>query len=372
MKFGMFFIGSSTDVGDNAKALREVLDQIVYAEELGYDAVWFAEHHSSYGMLGSPAVIMAAAAKRTTRIRLGIAVSVLPFHNPVSVAEEYAMVDVLSGGRLDFAVGRGNQALEYHMMQADRDNSKTVFWEALEVIQGLWASEGDFSYSGQHFNFTNIRCYPRPLQNPVPTWVAAVTQGTFDETARRGYPIMTAGGQTGGGMEQVVANQNQARQALIATGANAAEIVLPMAMNTYIAATPQQARDEFRDAMWTQSKLIPVNPFAAATPQVAEASEKPDFAAYAKAAAELRTFSNTPDAYIDNAIAKGGILCTDPAGARAQLRTLQETMGLDYFIAPTNLGGLDDARVRESMRLFAEEVMPAFQDGEAARTRRAA
>lgn len=359
MKFGMFFIGSA--VTDNhARTIEEALGQIEYAEELGYDSVWFAEHHSSYGMLGSPAVIMAAAAQRTTRIRLGVAVAVLPFHNPVSIAEDYAMVDVLSGGRLDFAVGRGNQSLEYHMMQADRDNSKSVFWEALELIQSLWSASGPISYHGKHFDFENIETFPKPLQKPVPLWVAAVTPSTFDEAAARGLRIMTAGGAASGSFEKLAESQKQARAALAAAGAPPEWMELPMAMNTYIAATPERARDEFKYANWMQHELTPNNPFAAATTPTFS-PDSPDFAVYARASKELKAVSETADGYIEHALSKGSILCTDPAGARDYLRRAQTEAQVDYFICPTNLGGLADALIRESMRLFAEEVMPEFR-----------
>jgi alkanesulfonate monooxygenase SsuD/methylene tetrahydromethanopterin reductase-like flavin-dependent oxidoreductase (luciferase family) len=356
MKFGMFFIGSSA-TDDHARALNDLLDQVCYAEELGYDSVWFAEHHSAYGMLGSPAVIMAAAAQRTTRIRLGVAVSVLPFHNPVSVAEDYATVDVLSGGRLDFAVGRGNQSLEYHMMQADRDHSKEVFWEALEIIQALWSAKGPISFHGRHFDFDNIASYPRPIQDPVPLWVAAVTKGTYEEVARRGLRIMTAAGLAGGSFEDFVSSCDAVRQALKEAGHDPSWASFPTAVNTYIASTPEKAVEEFKHAYWMQHELGPVDPFSAAT------QTNKDFAEYEVQSKALKPIYESPDTYIAHALKGSGILCTDPAGARAYLRRLRDAAGVDHFICPTNIGGLEHERVTESMRLFATEVAPEFRDG---------
>ena len=109
MKFGIFLIASSPN-RDHKRDYDEMLEQAEYAEALGYDSIWVAEHHSAYGSISSPAVLLAAIAQRTKRIRIGSSISVLPFQNPVRTAEEYAMVDVLSGGRLNFGVGRGNPA----------------------------------------------------------------------------------------------------------------------------------------------------------------------------------------------------------------------------------------------------------------------
>ncbi|RIK03299.1 MAG: luciferase, partial [Acidobacteria bacterium] len=116
MKFGIFYVLECPD-RDFSRAYREMLEQIAYAEQLGFDEVWLAEHHGSdYGSMPSPQVAAAAIAARTERMRIGIAVSNLTFDWPVRIAEDYAMVDVISGGRLDFGVGRGYQPDEFHNM----------------------------------------------------------------------------------------------------------------------------------------------------------------------------------------------------------------------------------------------------------------
>ena len=116
MRFGVFYVLESPD-DDYRRAWEEMLEQIEFAEQLGFDSVWLAEHHgSNYGTMPSPQVAAAAVASRTTRMRIGIAVSILPFDNPVRIAEDYAMVDVISNGRLDFGVGRGYQPHEVRML----------------------------------------------------------------------------------------------------------------------------------------------------------------------------------------------------------------------------------------------------------------
>ena len=151
MKFGVFFVCESPD-RDFKRAYDEMLEQIDYAEHLGFDTVWLAEHHgSTYGSMPSGAVMAAAVAQRTKFIRIGLAVSILPFNNPVRIAEDYAMVDVLSGGRLDFGVGRGYQPSEYAMLGlADKQaQSREIFQESLDILIGLWTHDEALSLAAR-------------------------------------------------------------------------------------------------------------------------------------------------------------------------------------------------------------------------------
>src|SRR5579862_7935814 len=178
MKFGIFYIGGMTHT-DFKKTYDEFLEQVKFAEELGYDSIWIGEHHGSlYGTFPNAAVLAASIAKVTTKLRIGVSCSILPFQNPVRIAEDWAMVDVISGGRVDFGAGRGYQPREFAMMMADQEVSRGVFAESLDVILGLWNSEGPFSYHGEHFNFENIKIFPKPIQKPMPVWIAAVSPST--------------------------------------------------------------------------------------------------------------------------------------------------------------------------------------------------
>ncbi|MBA3347195.1 MAG: LLM class flavin-dependent oxidoreductase, partial [Actinobacteria bacterium] len=189
MKFGVFFVSETPD-DDYKRAYDETLEQIEYAEHLGFDTVWLAEHHgSTYGSMPSGAVMAAAVAQRTTFIRIGLAVNILPFNNPVRMAEDYAMVDVLSNGRLDYGVGRGYQPDEFAMLGlGDRqETSREIFQESLEVITGLWTHE-QFSYSGKYYTLDHAELHPRPIQKPhPPVYVAAISPETFGLIAEKGY-----------------------------------------------------------------------------------------------------------------------------------------------------------------------------------------
>lgn len=136
MKFGILLCAGISD--DRRRDLLQPLAQAVAAEELGYDSVWVTEHHSRFGMIGSPAVLLAAIAARTSSIRIGSMAAILPYHDPVRIAEDYALVDVLSGGRLELGVGRGNVSSERALFGVDPATSRAVFWEALARIRSLW------------------------------------------------------------------------------------------------------------------------------------------------------------------------------------------------------------------------------------------
>lgn len=172
MKFGIFYVLECPD-HDFTRAYREMLEQISYAEKLGFDEVWLAEHHGSdYGSMPSPQVAAAAIAERTERMRIGIAVSNLTFDWPVRIAEDYAMVDVLSGGRLDFGVGRGYQPQEFRNMGVGniQGESREVFVEASRSYEGCgaspWANRSPFT-AGTSTSTRSTATHPGTASDPA-------------------------------------------------------------------------------------------------------------------------------------------------------------------------------------------------------------
>src|SRR5438309_5877106 len=144
---------------------RQVLEQVQLAEELGFECFWFTEHHFVLygGPVPNPAVIMSAAAARTSKIHLGSAISILPLHHPVQVAEDYAMVDVVSGGRLEFGVGLGNAPRDLQNFEISRDERRDRFEESLQLIRAAW-NEERFTHHGKFWNLEDTSIYPRPVQ----------------------------------------------------------------------------------------------------------------------------------------------------------------------------------------------------------------
>ncbi|MGB7951316.1 MAG: LLM class flavin-dependent oxidoreductase, partial [Candidatus Binatia bacterium] len=193
MKFGIFVFGDNhPELGRSIQQYyQEVLTMAEWAEELGFDSFWLGEHHFYwYGTCVSPPMVIAALGQRTKKIRLGPAVAVPAFHNPLVLAEEYAFADNLCGGRLDFGLGSGFSPLEFKTFGITIEEAKERFWEATEIILKAWRQD-QFSHQGKHYRFDNVSLYMKPLQKPMPpTWMAASSDDTLVKAGELALPIM--------------------------------------------------------------------------------------------------------------------------------------------------------------------------------------
>ena len=186
------------------EAFAEAMSIVEIAETQGLDGVWLAERHFAMhrrptdpmgagipSIASVPLVLAAAIAARTTRLRIGTGVSVLPLCHPIRTAEEAATVDQISQGRLDFGVGRSGFPRAYSGYGVRYDESRERFQESLDVILKAWTQEG-FSHTGKYFAFDNLTVVPRPYQKPPPPiWVAATTHDTFPMVGRMGFSLVT-------------------------------------------------------------------------------------------------------------------------------------------------------------------------------------
>ena len=227
------------------RIFKEQLDTLRAAEELGFDYIWAPEHHfTEYGFCASPMLTLAAMASVTKRVRLGSAVVVLPFNDPVRVAEEGAMVDLMSDGRLDLGVGRGFQPVEFRGFGVDQARSHEMFSEALQIIERAWTGE-TVSFEGRHFKIDEHAVRPRPIQRPhPPIWLAAVNAPSFEMAGMRGYNLLCTlvpGFHTPLTVEYV----QTYRRALHAGGHDAAKKQIGALCMVYCADTTEQARQDF-------------------------------------------------------------------------------------------------------------------------------
>ncbi|MBV9121612.1 MAG: LLM class flavin-dependent oxidoreductase, partial [Chloroflexi bacterium] len=173
--------------------MRYLVDFMASSEDLGFDAVWANEHHfHAYGgHVPSPPIFLSAIAQRTKRVRLGTSIIVLPLHNPIEIAEQMAMVDAMSGGRLELGVGRGFVAWDHHTFGINMEEGQPRTVEGLEVILKAWTGK-PFTHHGQFYNYENLTVWPRPQQEPVPVWIACSgTPSSFERTAREGHKLLT-------------------------------------------------------------------------------------------------------------------------------------------------------------------------------------
>lgn len=196
MRFGYYILNTYVPELDGAspELYARWLEQIDAAEDLAFDSLWVTEHHFRHfgGMMPNPQLLLTAAAQRTRRLRLGSAVSILPMHNPIRIAEDFAMVDLLSRGRLDFGAGRGMHPLEYTVFQADWSNAQARLPEALDIIMRAWTGD-EFEWSGQYYRYPKLTVYPKPMQTPHPPIYVTANKDpeSFAMVGTRGHHLMT-------------------------------------------------------------------------------------------------------------------------------------------------------------------------------------
>src|SRR5207253_2911954 len=194
MEFGLFTEFHCPPGTSEAAAFEESMAQMLAAEALGFDAVWLAELHfqKDRSVLASPLAVAAAIAGRTRRVKIGIAVQVLPLSHPLRLAEDVATVDHLSKGRLEFGVGRSGLPGHYQGFNIPYAESRERFLETLDILVKAWTQER-FSHDGTYFQFRDVCLVPKPYQKPhPPIRIAATTEETYALVGRRGFPVFVA------------------------------------------------------------------------------------------------------------------------------------------------------------------------------------
>jgi probable F420-dependent oxidoreductase len=194
MEFGLFGGARAKRGGPSgdSQGYGDFIDYVVAAERLGYRSIFLVEHHfTGYAQVSASLALLSYIAARTQTIRLGTAVVVLPWHNPVLVAEEAATLDLLSGGRLDFGVGKGYRDYEFSGFCVPMEEATERFDEAMEVIRKSWTANGRFSHHGKRWHFENVVVEPAPVQRPHPPfWLGAGSAESIRRAAREGYNLL--------------------------------------------------------------------------------------------------------------------------------------------------------------------------------------
>ncbi|MFC2948044.1 LLM class flavin-dependent oxidoreductase [Virgibacillus sediminis] len=347
MEFGVFYVLESPD-GDFKRAYDEMLGQIEYAEELGFDAVWLAEHHSTaYGSMANPAVAMAAIAERTKKIKIGSLISVLPLGNPIRIAEDYAMADIISGGRLQFGVGRGYQPTEFKQLGVSMEETRARFKEELEIITGLWTQE-DFSYDGKFYQLENVTLRPRPLQSPPPIYVASISPQTFDLVANMGLNLTAT--PTLSTLDELKGQLKDAREVLIQKGMKPEDIDFPINLQMHVADNAEVAYERTKEYFdWYFDMVTSLVPGGDGK-KAAKSYEA--FEDVAKGMSSI-TFDQLREA--------GTIHVDGPQALIEEIEGMQEAFGLKQLSCWHRIGGMSDKLVRESMERMAKDVIPYFK-----------
>jgi len=354
MDFGMFMEFQTRPETSPAEAFDEGFDLVDASEAWGLDAAWLAEFHFSpqRSVLSSPIAVASAIAARTERMRIGMAVYVLPLNHPLRIAEEAVTVDQLSGGRFDLGVGRSGFTRIYRAYGVSYDESRARFDEAMAILKLAFAGE-PFSFDGEFYQITEARLWPPPVQSPPPMRMAATTPPTFETVGHEGLPIFV--GLRGDGLDELKASLDNYRTAWQAAGHPGAGNVY-LRIPLYAGATEQGARDDAEETLVyyfeRQSQLV-------AADAARRAAESGDAAsadgARAKTAEALASLS-----YSD--ILASRVAVGSAPQLIERLGELQSELGLDGIVYEPNAGGLmHPAQVKESLRILTHDVMPAFK-----------
>lgn len=341
---------------------QEYLEQMVYAELLGYDGVLVNEHHqTAYAVQPAPNLWAAWLAARTSRIRIGVIGNALPLHrNPLRVAEEIAMLDVISGGRIISGHVRA-MAAEYLSAGVDPTMSKGRFREANELILKAWTEPGPFAWHGEHFNIEYVNPWPRPLQQPhPPVWMPGSNSfDTIEEAARLRFPYMLTPLSIAGAK---AAFDHYRRIAEDECGYTPSPRQLGRLCHTHVAETDAQARREAEPhVMWFFRNSLKIPQWQMLPPgyNTADAVRKQ---MEGRARSGGKPFTALT---YDELIEQGYVIVGSPETVIEKYEEMVETLGIGMLMsAGGHIGSMPDWMVRKNMQIMAETVFPHFRESD--------
>jgi natural product biosynthesis luciferase-like monooxygenase protein len=340
MRFGAHYLPTYVPELDGAtpEFYARMFEQMDLLDELGYDDVWVTEHHFDVygGTIPDPPTFLAAVARTTSRIHLGVAISVLPLRNPLQVAESYAMVDVISNGRLEFGLGRGSTPKEFEGFGIARDDTGIRMRESLEVIRQAW-TQGTVNFSGEALSYEGVGVLPRPVSRPhPPIWVGASrSDDTFRWAGEQGFHLMTLPY-----MYEPPVLQHWIgiyREALAKAGHDPSTREILGKFHIYVSKSLSRARDEANQYLENYRQI-------AESRNTREGSRRPGKAAD-----------------LEDQVARGNIIAGDPARCIEIIEQWRELLGLTTISGTFYFGGMPPALAIENIRLFADKVAPAFE-----------
>jgi alkanesulfonate monooxygenase SsuD/methylene tetrahydromethanopterin reductase-like flavin-dependent oxidoreductase (luciferase family) len=327
--------------GSPADYYEQMLSQCVLLEDLGYDSAWFSEHHSGPYSFGNPALMIASAAHRTKRLKLGTGVSLLPLHHPVALSEEYAMLDQLSAGRLEYGIGRGYLLHEYPWLNVDLAESNARYRESVDFIRKAWSTEGPMSFKGEFYAVDGYTPFPGVVQKPhPPIYASAVSPESFVYAGQNnldvGISIFSSDPTT---LPGSVATYEKA---LAENGFDRAAREVMGITQMYCARDEQEALSEGRTYAENYFKFFSriLAEGSGGQSPVADRMSKVD-------ALELNAANMT--------------LFGSPASLVDKIARMRDELHLDYLQLEVAQGGCSPDKVVSVLRLFGEQVIPHFK-----------
>ncbi len=347
MDFGLFFLMQRDERWSEQAVYDSDVEQMLAAESLGYQSVWIAEHHfNDYGLCPAPQVLAAFVAARTTTLRLGMGVSLLPLHHPVDLAEQLAVLDVVSGGRLDVGIGRGGTLQDYQTFQSERSDARMRIEEGIALMLRCWTG-APFDFAGQFHSAERLHVRPRPTQRPhPPLFVACNSEDSVVSAARLGLPTLSS--------FFVPVPELQRRRTLYRDKARAA-------------GHSDSEIEELERRSWGM-RVVHVAP----DHDEALRATEPPFMGYQRKMSVLRseaTGGTVPNSFdrsllrlraFRDYLADGWALIGTPGEVRDGLQQYLAATGFQRVLLLMALPGLSPALTLRSMRMFADEVAPAM------------
>jgi len=347
LHFGLFFLMQRDERWSEQAVYDSDVEQMLAAESLGYHSVWIAEHHfNDYGLCPAPQVLAAFLAARTRTLRLGMGVSLLPLHHPVDLAEQLAVLDVASGGRLDVGIGRGGTLQDYQTFRSERADARLRIEEGIALMQQCWTG-APFDFGGQFHSAERLHVRPRPVQRPhPPLFIAASSEDSVLSAARLGLPTLSSFFVP---VPELQRRRQVYRETARAAGRSEAEI------------------DEL-ERRCGGMRVVHVAPDRDAALRATE----PPFMSYQRKMAVLRsdaTGGNVPNSFdrsllrlrsFHEYLADGWALIGSPGEVRDGLQQYLEATGYQRVLLLMALPGIETKLALRSMRMFAEDVAPAM------------
>ena len=348
MEFGTFMEFPPVGAAGEAAAFDQALSEVAAADKWGLDAVWLAELHGApeRSVLSAPMMVASAIAACTERVRIGLAVQVLPLSHPLRLAEEAATVDQVSRGRLIYGIGRSGVVRTYEEYGISYDESRERFAETLDILKLAWTQER-FSYQGKYHSFDNVSLSPKPYQKPWPEMrMAGATPETFPAIGRLGFPVFVAVRQ--GPFKQLVPYIEAYRAAYREAG-HPGNGQVYLRVPAYLADTDQRARTELKDSLMS---------FFAYQAELGRDSARR--AGGQVAIDRLKRVERLEALTFDEALATQ-VFCGTPDSFTARLKDVQEEIGLDGILAELNCGGkIPHEGVMRALQLLCEDVKSRF------------
>jgi alkanesulfonate monooxygenase SsuD/methylene tetrahydromethanopterin reductase-like flavin-dependent oxidoreductase (luciferase family) len=349
MRFGLFYQASEADGQTHTDRYDEMLELIALGDTLGFDVAWLAELHfgGAFSLLANPLMVVPVIAQRTRRIRIGTAVTLLPLHHPLSCAEQAATADLLSGGRLEFGVGRGSIPSQFHGFRVPVSENRARFDETLEIIRLAWTRER-FSYHGAFYQVEDVAVVPRPVQRPhPPIRVAVHTAESFAHIGDLGLAIYS--GTTTTPLPQLREYVALYRDHLAAAGHAWQSDQMALMLPLHVGATSAAARDAMRPGVLKYYRNLEVI-----------FSQLPD--SYADHLPRLKMIRDTIASLPYEKFCRDQGVFGDAAEVVDRLQAARDEFGLSQIICWFDQGAmLPRAEVELAMHRFTDHVMPKLR-----------